>query len=116
MKEKRIVVGTDFSPAPMGRDMEHFPWGGEAFRKKLLEPALREYDRVVVDLAEVDGYGSSFLDEAFAGLIRHDGYSADQLKQKLVIMSSDATLQISVDDALQDIEDAVAEVMRKGKK
>lgn len=108
-KEKKIVVGRDFSEAPLGRDMEHFPCGGEMFRKRFLLPALSEYERVVVDLAGVDGYGSSFLDEAFAGLIRHEGFTKDELSSRLLITTSDPSLQISVDDALQNIQDAADE-------
>lgn len=109
MKIKTIVVGKDFSIAPSGRELDHFPFGGEAFRVRKLVPALKEHEKVVVDLAGVEGYGSSFLDEAFAGLIRKESYTLSQLQERLEIMTSDPTLQISVDDALQDMIDAQRE-------
>lgn len=64
-----------FSKAPFGRYAEDGPWNGEAFRETLLYPALAdpEVDKVIVKLdSVVPGYeyGSSFLEEAFGGLVR----------------------------------------------
>jgi hypothetical protein len=45
----------------------------------LLAPALRKYNKVAVDLSG-NFYGSSFLDEAFGGLIRRGYFRAEELK------------------------------------
>lgn len=88
MKSTVINIATDFSPSPAGRFYPadgDFP--GQLFREKLLLPAVKENDRVVINLDGTDGYGSSFLEEAFGGLVRL-GYSGDVLRQKLQIESS----------------------------
>jgi len=52
-----------------------------------LIPALKEYEKVIVDLDGTSGYGSSFLEEAFGGLVRK-GFTSAALAEKLTIQSS----------------------------
>ena len=87
MSEKVISVAKDFSPSPAGRFLSDGPFPGERFRDSLLLPALRQHDGVTVDLDGTDGMGSSFLEEAFGGLVRK-GFTATQLRRKLHIRSS----------------------------
>ncbi|WP_312392068.1 STAS-like domain-containing protein [Pseudomonas sp.] len=91
----------DFSLAPFGRYTDDGLWNGEAFREKFLfEPfADPQVDRVVVKLdSVVPGYeyGSSFLDEAFGGLVRVKGlHSADVLRKlKVETKNSDYIMEI----------------------
>lgn len=88
MTEKIIVIAEEFSPSPIGRYRSDSDTSGEAFRLDLLVPALREFDKVTVVLDGTDGYGSSFLEEAFGGLIREHNYTEAELKQKLFIISN----------------------------
>ena len=44
---------------------------------------------MVVYLDGAQGYGGSFMKEAFAGLIVKDGYSKEQLDKLLVIKATD---------------------------
>ena len=53
-------------------------------------PALRSYDRVVVGIDNTEGFGSSFLEEAFGGLIRLSGFTKIELDRKLEIRSLQA--------------------------
>jgi len=79
-----ISVVRDFSKRPYGRYPD--PDGdfcGQNFRQKLLAPALREHQKVHVDLDGYNRYGRSFLDEAFGGLIREEGFTLDELRTKL---------------------------------
>jgi len=79
-----ISVVRDFSKRPYGRYPD--PDGefcGQNFRQKLLAPMLRKHHKVHVDLDGYNRYGRSFLDEAFGGLIREEGFTLDQLKEKL---------------------------------
>ncbi|WP_254603875.1 STAS-like domain-containing protein [Achromobacter dolens] len=105
MKEAKMIrVAIDFSPVPAGRYVSDGPFSGERFRDELLWPALRTGGRVTVDLDGAEGYGSSFLEEAFGGLVRLHKISASQLHQSLVLKSEeDNTLPIEiwgyVDDA-----------------
>lgn len=90
MRERQISVGSDFSPFPAGRFRDDGPASGEAFRDDILVPALEQDDVVCVHLDDVEGYGSSFLDEAFGGLVRNAGFSAKELHDKLFLVTDDA--------------------------
>lgn len=96
MTEKIIVIANDFSPSPIGRYRTDSETSGEAFRVDLLAPALRNFDHVIVDLDGTDGYGSSFLEEAFGGLVREEGFSEKQIKNKLKIISNRISYKIRV--------------------
>lgn len=89
MKEKTIVIGTDFSDTPGGRYRDDGPYSGEIFRDDYLVPALKENDKVVVDISGVEGYGSSFLEEVFGGLVRLGVFTKEEIGNKLLVKSSD---------------------------
>ena len=65
-----LSVARDFSKYPGGRFIKISENSGEEFRDRLLLPALRTNGRVEVELDGVVGYGSSFLEEVFGGIIR----------------------------------------------
>ena len=79
----RISVAQQFSPYPAGRYYDDGPNSGQRFREEHLLPALKSGEEVVVDLDGTLGYGSSFLEEAFGGLVREHGFRLSQLKQLL---------------------------------
>lgn len=83
MKTKKISVINDFSKKPYGRYPSDGTSNGEKFRKVHLVPALNVYDKVIVDLTGYNRYGRSFIDEAFGGLIRAEGFKKSELDQKL---------------------------------
>jgi hypothetical protein len=87
MKNKIIVVVKDFHKQPYGRYKTDAPGceltSGEAFRQNILAPALSDNDHIVVDLTGYNRYGRSFLDEAFGGLIREEGFTSEELSNKL---------------------------------
>ena len=89
---RTIKMGRDFSPCPGGRSRDDGPWCAEAFREDTLRPALAEEDVVVLHLDCAEGYGSSFLSEAFGGLVRSGDFTAEQLHRKLRLESHDAIL------------------------
>jgi hypothetical protein len=67
-----------------------------------LVAALRKADRVVVDLDGTSGIGSSFLDEAFGGLIRNEGMRPDEVRRRVSIKSEqDATYKLDVEEAIR---------------
>lgn len=73
----KVINVTDFSEFPGPRYISLGPNSGEAFRKQVLIPNILEHaGEVTVDLDGALGYGSSFLDEAFGGLIR-DGVDSE---------------------------------------
>jgi hypothetical protein len=93
MKSITISVAHDFTPSPAGRVESDGPFPGAKFRDQLLVPALKEYDEVIVDLDETDGFGSSFLEEAFGGLIRL-GFDEKKLRKQLKFKSERQSYEI----------------------
>lgn len=87
MTEAVLNIAKDFSRSPAGRYEADGPFSGEAFRERLLKPAIEANDSVRVELDGALGYGSSFLEEAFGGLVRKYGIPPKQLRAKLHIMS-----------------------------
>jgi hypothetical protein len=100
---KMITVATDFSRFPAGRFISDGRYSGERFREEFLKPMLLAGGRVVVALDGVMGVGSSFLEEAFGGLIR-SGVDAKIIKDNLEIRSSNRFL---VKEILSYIDEAV---------
>jgi hypothetical protein len=88
MNTTKISIAKNFSEAPAGRYLSDGPFSGEKFRDEVLFPAFSEFDLVEVDLDGTLGYGSSFLEEVFGGLIRERGMTLEQINKKLVIFSS----------------------------
>lgn len=96
MTEKVISVARDFSQVPAGRLAGDGPYNGEKFREEFLLPALKNNDFVIVDLDGVEGYGSSFLEEAFGGLVRNGYFTIELLNRKLNLRSSDRGWKIEI--------------------
>lgn len=88
MTHKTISIAEEYSKTPAGRYYTDGSYTGERFRNELLYPALVENDEVEINLDNTLGYGSSFLEEAFGGLIREKGMSINELQTKLKITSS----------------------------
>jgi hypothetical protein len=84
---KIINVAKDFSRYPAGRYKTYGEFCGEAFRERFLEPALRQGNPFVVNLDNTMGYGSSFLEEAFGGLLR-SGFSLESINACMQVESS----------------------------
>ena len=80
-----ISVANDFSPFPAGRFLADGKFSGERFRDEFLVPALREHDHVSINMDDVFGFGSSFLEEAFGGLVRIHGFTAHELRKALTL-------------------------------
>ena len=86
-----LNVARDFSPFPAGRLVSDGSFPGERFRD-LLVSALQKLgptEQLKVQFDETLGYGLSFLEEAFGGLVRKCGFSAKKLHEKLIIETSD---------------------------
>ncbi|MGR5390823.1 STAS-like domain-containing protein [Vibrio crassostreae] len=85
-----IMISIDvsqFSKTPFGRYKSDGQYSAERFRDEVLVPKLNEAhgDDVEVDFTKVAlGVGSSFLEEAFGGLVR-DGFDKNELTQHIKI-------------------------------
>lgn len=82
-----ILKVAAFHPKPFGRLPKHDPEAnGELFRNSCLLPALEAHDHVTIDFTGIDVVGASFVDEAVAGLIYHDGFRETDLKRRIAIV------------------------------
>lgn len=91
-----ISIAKDFSDVPWGRSPDDSVFCGANFRDQHLFPALENNDKVVVSLDGVEGLGSSFLDEAFGGLVRIHKIPSKQLEAKLVVETTEPRLELYV--------------------
>lgn len=68
-----VDLGRDFSRTPGGRYRADGQASAEDFRERLCEPVLDRGEHLTVDLDGPIGLGSSFMEEAFGGLVRRYG-------------------------------------------
>ena len=106
MTQKRIIIGKDFARVPGGRFREFGDFSGEMFREDFLVPALKENDRVEVYLDGAQTYMSSFLEEAFGGLIRKQHFTYEDLKNRLTVTAEADRYKIYVRMVEQDMLEA----------
>ena len=106
---KTITIASEFSRYPAGRYNDDGPYSGQLFRENHLAPAFAGAERVRVVLDGARGYGSSFLEEAFGGLVR-SGYEINEVLDRLELVSKDPTLIIEILDyinhSLDKVDDA----------
>jgi len=90
MADSTISIAENFSRYPGPRYRKDGPFSGEEFREGYLQPALsaalKDGGIVAVVLDGVAGYGSSFLEEAFGGLVR-SGLSWQALQDHLRLVA-----------------------------
>ncbi len=91
MGKKIIRVAEDFSRYPAGRYLDDGPFSGAKFREDFLKPIIDSGEHVIIDLDGARGYGSSFLEEAFGGLVR-EGIEPEKILETFEIRSSDKSL------------------------
>jgi len=83
----RILKVSDFSKTPGPRYISEGKYSGQLFRQELLYPEIRKaiHDRIklTVDLDRTAGYGTSFLKEAFGGLVKNDHLTMQEVLDTL---------------------------------
>jgi len=72
-----IRIDRDFSQTPGSRNKDEGAFSGEEFLNAILLPKFEQAEKegttLLIDLDGVEGYATSFLEEAFGGLARlHD--------------------------------------------
>ncbi len=112
MKNLEINIGKEFSSTPSGRfysDMTDS--SGEQFREELLWPRLqllKEKQKIDIILDDdVEGYGSSFLVEGFAGIVKYGYMDKQQLLSKLELIQRDPDFALFKKKIIQYINEAV---------
>lgn len=102
----QISVADDYTKRPGGRFISDGEYSGQDFRERLLLPkymeAKREGEKLCVNLDGGYGYGSSFLEEAFGGLVRELG----SIDSSLIEIVSEEEPQL-VEDVRRYIIDAI---------
>lgn len=106
--ELKIKIAEDYSTTPGARYPEEGEYSGQEFRETVLIPKLNEAikkgEKLIIDLDGTAGYGTSFLEEAFGGLIRVECFSYDEIKKTLDFISDEDPEYI--DEIWGYIEDA----------
>lgn len=74
-----INIAEVYTKFPGGRYPQDGKGNGTDFRERFLVPVLKAHGKALIVLDGAVGYPSSFLDEAFGGLVRSRGFSADQV-------------------------------------
>jgi hypothetical protein len=112
MDNLKIIIAKDFSRTPGARTPEEGPYPGCDFRDQLLVPRLKEAIekglKLIVDLDGVSGLGTSFLEEAFGGLIREARLNYSEIVSCLQIKSEeDETYKDEIMQYLKDANEAL---------
>lgn len=116
---KTIRVVRDFGARPFGRTQADGDLCGANFRERCLAPRLRAAQRVHVDLTGYNRYGRSFLDEAFGGLIRAEGFTAEELRGSLsyshdLLPSLEQVIGMLIDEAEQGCYGLQSQLIKEG--
>lgn len=107
--ENMLDLASEYTPYPAGRFRADGPYSGEAFRDDVLLKRVRDavHARQVLTV-RIDGvraFGSSFLEEAFGGLVRK-GVSREQLLRHVAVVSSKPSHQRYIDAINRYMRDA----------
>lgn len=84
----RIDISRDYTETPGARYIADGEYSGQDFREKHLEPLFADKNdnsKISITLDGVEGYSTSFLEEAFGGLARI--YGRDRCIQRLEFIS-----------------------------
>lgn len=99
---KTIDIGRDYSRYPAGRYYADGDYNGQKFRETILIPSLVENDKIIIYLDGTRGYDSSFLEEAFGGILREMKISLDNLLRKIEIVSDDEFQKAEIISYMRD--------------
>lgn len=97
MSDLIVNIARDFSRSPGGQFKSDGTFSGEQFRDEVLVPKIKEAQNssghVVIQLDGTYGYASSFLDEAFGGLVRKGLFDRRALSHVLIFESTEPHMQ-----------------------
>jgi STAS-like domain of unknown function (DUF4325) len=114
IKIMKIKIATDFSQAPGPRYIKEGKFSGEEFRTKHLLPrlkaALEAKCNLEVDLDGTAGFGTSFLEETFGGLIREDKFDINTINSTIKLISNEEPGLL--DEIKEYLEDAANDAKR----
>jgi len=97
----KINLGKQFGRYPAGRYLDDGPYSGQKFREDFLVPALTGGGGdIEVDLSEARGLKSSFLEEAFGGLVRA-GFDPEDIIRRFKFVSRDPSLEMEIHEYIR---------------
>ena len=103
-----LKVSKEFTSTPGPRYRKEGTFSGQQFREDFLLDAIRkaiESDEIlVVDLDGTAGYGTSFLEEAFGGLIRENNLELSVIDSHFEIISTEE--EYLIDDISEYLKNA----------
>jgi len=97
MTDYTIHVAQDYSATPLGRYRKHGEFSGERFRDEYLIPALERHKKIAINFDGVAGLPSSFLEEAFGGIIRSGKITAEDFFLRVSILVTTPSLTLAKD-------------------
>ncbi|HTE01655.1 MAG TPA: STAS-like domain-containing protein [Mucilaginibacter sp.] len=116
MDTLKVKIARDFTPTPGPRYIKEGKWSGEQFRTEkfynIFNDAIQSNKNIIVDLDGTLGYGTSFLEEIFGGLIREHHLDYNQIVNRLQIISTEEPYL--KDDILAYLKDAHEESLVVG--
>lgn len=108
MQKIEIKIARNYTPTPGPRYIKEGENSGELFRQEILFPAFKkallEKKVLLVDLDGTAGYGTSFLEESFGGLIRVENMNYKNIIDNLEIISNEE--EFLKDDIYHYLKDA----------
>lgn len=110
MEDIKFFVVDGFSRTPSARIAKEGKHPGEELRAlivPLLRQAIENKVHLCINLDGAAGYGTSFLEEVFGGLIRDEHFTYEELDATLKIISDEEPELI--DEIWDDIKDAESE-------
>lgn len=105
----KIKICEDYTDAPGGRYIKEGKYSGEDFRDSILlekyDEAVRLNEKLIIDFDGCYGFGTSFLEEAFGGLVRK--YNRRGVWKNLKLTSEeDETIPKLVKKYIEDAENS----------
>ncbi|WMN11923.1 STAS-like domain-containing protein [Marivirga salinae] len=108
MSKKKLKIAQDYTTTPGPRYIKEGSWSGEKLRNEIVFPqvseSIKKNEKIEIDLDGTAGYGTSFLEEVFGGLIRENKLDYDELVEFIEIKSDEEPYLI--EDIFEYLKDA----------
>lgn len=99
MGKSEFSIARDFSRNPGPRHKWQGPHSGELLRERLIKLLSAQAGKIIILLDGTTGIGSSFLDEAFGGLIKHAGFTHDIRDRFDFVSKTDPSYIVTISDS-----------------
>jgi hypothetical protein len=97
-------IAKQYTPYPAGRFKKNGNGSGEGFREVLVQMLNNSANKIKLIMDNTYGYGSSFLEEAFGGLVRVNNLSPQEIRQRIDFDTKDKGLIIEINQYMADAQ------------